>query len=99
MSVSQLTRFKGGKPADMAKAAKQAKAIWMKHGAEYVVFSRFHTGAWTGEWLFVVRCGDWATFGKAQDGVAKDPAFQKLLTHVLSMAEVTGRNITVGVDI
>lgn len=99
MSVAQLTRFKGGKPADMTKAAKQAKTIWMKHGADYVAFSRFHTGVWTGEWLFVVRCADWATFGRAQDAIAKDLAFQKLLTHVLTMAEVTGRTITVGVDL
>ena len=102
MSITQLTRFKaksGETPADMIKSARQAKAHWEKHGAEYVGFSRFHTGTWTGEWLFVVRFPDWGTYGKAQEATAKDAAFQKLLAHVLTTSDMMGRTILTGVDL
>jgi hypothetical protein len=39
------------------------------------------------------------TYGKAQKGLAKDPAFQKLLAHIRANAEFAGRSITVGVDL
>ena len=99
MSVVQFTRFSGGQPEEMISAAKKAKALWMKHGAETALCNRFHTGPWTGQWLFVVRCPDWASFGKAQEGMSKDPEFQKLLTYVLSFAKLEGRNVLVGHDI
>ncbi len=99
MSVAQLTRFKGGKPEEMIKAAKQAKTLMEKHGAEYFLLNRFHTGSWAGEWLVVSRFPSWAAYGKAQEGLAKDSDYQKLLAHVLGIAEMTGRNIVVGVDL
>lgn len=99
MSVAQLTRFKGGKPEEMIKAAKQAKVLMEKHGAEYFLLNRFHTGNWAGEWLVVTRFPSWAAYGKAQEGLAKDSDYQKLLAHVLGIAEMTGRNLVVGVDL
>jgi len=99
MSIAQLTRFKGGKPEEMAKIAKQAKVLIEKHGAEYFRLSRFHTGNFAGEWLVVSRYASWAAYGKAQDGLAKDAAFQKLMAQVLSISEITARNVTVGVDL
>ncbi|HVB82537.1 MAG TPA: hypothetical protein VNE82_21630 [Candidatus Binataceae bacterium] len=99
MSVTQLTRFKGGKPEEMIKAAKQAKAHWEKQGAEYVGFSRIHTGSWTGQWLYLVRFPNWTAMGKAQDAISQDADFQKLLAHVLTMAEIVGRTTTIGVDL
>jgi hypothetical protein len=38
----------------MIKTAKQAKAIFEKR-AEFLRLSRFHTGAWAGEWLVSTR--------------------------------------------
>jgi hypothetical protein len=100
--ITQLTRFRAkanGAPEDLVKNAKQAKAHWEKHGAEYVGFSRFHTGPWAGEWLFVVRFPSWTAFGKAQEETAKDAAFQKLLAHVLTTADMMGRTVLTGVDL
>jgi hypothetical protein len=34
-----------------------------------------------------------------RQGQAKDPAFAKLLAHTATFAELTGRNIAVGVDL
>jgi hypothetical protein len=99
MAITQLTRFKSDKTEEMVKNAKQAKTLFEKHGAEFLRLSRFHTGMWAGEWLVATRYASWEVYGKAQEGLAKDPAFTKLLAHTATIAELTGRNITVGVDL
>lgn len=99
MSITQLTRFKSDKAEEMVKNAKQAKTIFEKHGAEFLRLSRFHSGMWAGEWLVASRYASWEAYGKAQEGLAKDPAFAKLMEHVNSIAELTGRNIAVGIDL
>jgi hypothetical protein len=98
-TITSFTRFKSDKSEEMVKTAKQAKAIFEKHGAEFLRMSRFHTGMWAGEWLIVTRYASWEVYGKAQEGVAKDPAFKKLMAHTATIAQLTGRNITVGVDL
>jgi hypothetical protein len=98
-TITSFTRFKSDKAEEMVKGAKQAKAIFEKHGAEFLRMSRFHTGMWAGEWLIVARYSSWEVYGKAQEAVAKDPAFAKLMAHTATFAELTGRNITVGVDL
>ena len=76
MAITQMTRFKSDKTEEMIKNARNAKAILEKHGAEFLRLSRFHTGIWAGEWLVVSRYANWEVYGKAQEGLAKDPAFQ-----------------------
>jgi hypothetical protein len=49
MAIVQLTRFKSDNSAEMIKVAKQAKALFEKHGTEYLRLSRVNTGMWTGE--------------------------------------------------
>jgi hypothetical protein len=98
-SITQLTRFKSDDPDEMIKAAKKAKPLFEKHGAEFFRFSRFHSGVWAGEWLAATRYSSWSVYGKAMEGLAKDPAFQKLLAEMNSFSELTARNITVGIDL
>ena len=99
MAITQMTRFKSDKAEEMTKNAKNAKTIFEKHGAEFLRLSRFHTGIWAGEWLVVTRYASWEVYGKAQEKIANDPAFAKLYAHTATFAELTGRNISVGVDI
>jgi hypothetical protein len=40
MAITQFTRFKSDKHEEMIKTAKQAKAIFEKHGAEFLRLSR-----------------------------------------------------------
>ena len=79
--------------------AKQAKAIFEKHGAEFLRLSRFHTGVWAGEFLISTRYSSWEVYGKVQEAVAKDEAFTKLYAHTATFAELKGRNIVVGIDL
>jgi len=99
MAITQMTRFKSDKTDEMIKNAKNAKALFEKHGAEFLRVSRFHTGVWAGEWLVVTRYASWEVYGKAQEGLAKDPAYAKLMTNTASIAQLMGRNITVGIDL
>ena len=99
MHIVQFTRLKGGKHDDMVKIAKKAKSIIEKHGAEFMRLSRFHTGAWAGEWLVTSRYPNWSTYGKAQEALAKDADWQKVMAQVGEIAEVTARNLAVGIDI
>jgi len=98
MAIVQFTRFKSDKPEEMVKTAKQAKAIFEKHGAEYLRMSRFHTGAWAGEWLIVTRYASWEVYGKVQEAVGKDE-FAKLMASTATIAQLMDRNISVGVDL
>ena len=99
MSIVQFTRFKGGDPEQVIKNARVAKQIFEKHGAEFLRLSRFHTGAWAGEWLITTRYANWEAYGKVQDAVAKDADFAKLLAQQMEIAEMMGRNIAVGIDL
>ena len=99
MAITQLTRFKSDKTEEIIKNARNAKAIFEKHGAEFLRLSRFHTGIWAGEWLVVTRYANWEVYGKAQEGLSKDPAFEKLMAHTATIAELMGRNLTVSVDL
>ena len=99
MAIVQFTRFKTDKPEEMIKTAKQAKAIFEKHGAEFLRLSRFHAGAWAGEFLVSTRYSSWEVYGKVQEAVAKDEAFAKLYAQTATFAELKGRSIAVGIDL
>jgi hypothetical protein len=97
MWITQLTRFKSNHPEQMVNAYKTGKMLFEKHGAEWLRLSRFHSGPFTGEWLAISRYADWAAYGKAQEGLANDPDYAKMLAHMQSFAEMTARSVTVGV--
>src|SRR5258705_10532688 len=89
MAIVQFTRFKSDKPEEMVKTATQAKAIFEKHGAEFLRLSRFHAGSFGAEWLISPRNMSWEVDGKGQEEVAKDEAFAKLYEQNVTLAELT----------
>ena len=78
-TVTSFTRIKSDDAEGVVKNLKEAKKIIEKHGAEFLRVSRFHTGPWIGDWLVVVRYPNWEAHGKAQEAMAKDPAWAKML--------------------
>ena len=98
-AITVMTRYKGGTIDQARENAKKAKVIHEKHGAELWRAGRFHTGAFVGEWLVVVRYASWSAYAKAQESLANDPEYQQLSAHVAAQTEVTGRNIVVGLDL
>jgi hypothetical protein len=98
-AITVLTRLKSSKHDEIVAAARKAKPHFEKHGAEIYRVSKFHTGPFVGEWLVVTRYPSWTAYAKAQEGLANDAEYQALLKHVMSMAEFTGRSLTVGIDL
>jgi 3-hydroxyisobutyrate dehydrogenase-like beta-hydroxyacid dehydrogenase len=94
MTITVMTRYKVKDAKIMTKTATEAKRLVEKHGAEFADMSHIHTGAFAGEWLFVARYADWVVFGKAQEGLEKDPDWAKMLALAATASELTGRNIT-----
>ena len=99
MTIIQLTRFESSKSEEMIAIAKQVKFVVEKHGADSVHLRTIHDGPWIGEWMFVSRYSSWEVFGKTQGGLAKDPAWQKLMTQMKTIGKPTNRLITVEVEI
>ena len=62
MSVTAVTYWKGGKAGDIVAAAKKAKAIFAKHGAQNFQLNRVHAGPDAGQWAVVTTFSDWASF-------------------------------------
>lgn len=58
MAVTSLTRWKGGKPDAIIAAAKKAKAIHEKAGAEYFRLGKIHSGTSTAQWVVAIRHPD-----------------------------------------
>ena len=99
MSVTAVTYWKGGKPEDIVAAAKKAKAIFAKHGAQNFQLNRVHAGPEAGQWAVVTSFSDWAVYGKLQQALTDDDNYQKLLAQVSAMCELTSRRIVVSVDL
>ncbi|MES2713030.1 MAG: hypothetical protein V4653_15730 [Pseudomonadota bacterium] len=99
MTISTLTRWKGGTADDMVSVTTSARELMVLHGAEAVSLSRFHTGPFMGEWLITARYPDWTTYGRAQDGLALDPSYQDLFGRVSGFAELAGRELVIGYEI
>ncbi|MGA8197519.1 MAG: hypothetical protein WB902_29620, partial [Acetobacteraceae bacterium] len=94
MSVTAVTYWKGGKAGDIVAAAKKAKAIFAKHGAQNFQLNRVHAGPDAGQWAVVTTFSDWASYGMLQQALAGD-----LLAQVSAMSELTSRRIVVSVDL
>jgi hypothetical protein len=97
MSVTAYTRYSGGNRDTLIAIGKQAKPILEEAGAEMVRIGQLHTGPHAGDLLAAVRYPDWETYGKAQQSLAGDTAFQKLMTEVASY--LTDRIVVAEIDL
>ena len=102
MSVVLMNRYIGGTPNEVVPIVKEWKEIMEKNGAESARLSRFFTGPFVGQWLFVVRYSDWAAYARSQDALsalAGDTKFKELQERGQNMQQVMERIITVEIDI
>jgi hypothetical protein len=97
MSVTSATIWKG-KREEIVPIAGKLKPLLEKHGAELVEVGVFYSGPNTGQFLGRIRYPDWEAFGRAQQAMAKDPEFQKVMTEALGTADLQSRSVVVSVD-
>ena len=60
------------------KVAKQAKAVWIKNGAQDLRLSQIYSGQFTGQWLVSATFADMAAFGKAVAVVSTSAEMKKI---------------------
>jgi hypothetical protein len=98
MAVTQLTRWTGGNRDAVVAAAKKAKPSIEKLGGEFRL-GQIHTGPYSGQWVTSQRFPDWETYGKAQQAMASDAAFQRMLAEVMATNPMTSRTVIAGIDL
>ena len=95
-TISTATRWKTDDIERALGFAKEAESIWQKHGAQAARIALVHTGTRAGQLLFVLHFASWESYGKAQAAIAADQAYNNVLSQVRNIAELTDREITVG---
>jgi hypothetical protein len=98
MTITAISRWKGGETGPMVETVRKLQSIAAKYGAEYQL-GRIHTGLSVGDWLVVIRHADWASYGTCQAGLAADAEYQALLAQASGLAERIERDIVVGIDL
>jgi hypothetical protein len=99
MSVTSVSRWSGGYSDAAVARVKNARSILTKLGAESVRLSQIHTGPHAGQWLTSVSYPDWATLGKAQQALASDATYQKILADAGAAGPLVDRTIIVSIDL
>jgi hypothetical protein len=94
MPITHVTRFRG-KMEDAVPLAKQAGPLIKRYGATSVVLGYCHSGAHTGQISLVAIFPDWATYGRAWQGISDDPEYRRLLSESLRVAELMDRSVIV----
>jgi hypothetical protein len=78
MAVTVVTRWTTPNADASTKIAKEAKAVWMKAGAQDARLAQVYTGEYTGQWLFSVVFADFSAYAKAASTVPNGEAMKKL---------------------
>lgn len=100
MSVTIVTRWTTPNVDASTKAAQQAKAIWMKNGAQNFRLSQVFTGEFTGQWLVAVTFADMATYAKSQAAVSASAEMKKVqASNAKAGAVMQERIILIGADL
>jgi hypothetical protein len=97
MPITVFSRYSGSSRDAFVAVAKQAKPILEKAGADMVRLGQLHTGPHAGDLLAAIRYPSWETYGKAQQSLSSDSAFQALYSQVAS--HLADRIVVVGIDL
>jgi hypothetical protein len=94
MAIVVVTRWKG----DYQKAlpiGREAAVIQKKHGATAFRMGPCYAGPDTGLIFVVAMYPDWAAYGRAQQALAADAEWQRLLGDAMKIAELRDRSVIV----
>jgi hypothetical protein len=96
MAIVVVSRWKG--PHDLS-LAREAGALFKKHGAVSVRIGHCYSGEYTGQLIVAVSFPDWASYGAAMQAAIADPDFQSLLAQALKTFELQDRSIFVSEEL
>lgn len=99
MAINLVTHRKGGKSADMVTAARQLKALMLKHGAEDLQLSAEIAGPAAGQFVLAIRFSNWESYGRAMAGSMSDPESQSALAQIEVAGELVSRRLVASIDL
>lgn len=98
MTLSAVSRYRGGTIDDVTPLARTLKAAYLKYGIGYRL-SRFQTGPNAGDWFVVVQYADQTAYETAQAAIAQDPACQQAFAGIAKFATRIDRQLVVDLDL
>lgn len=94
MPIIAISRWKGSYERALP-LARQNATILKRHGATAVRVGTCYSGPDTGQLYALVTFPDWATYGRAQQAMAGDAEYQRLMSEGLSIIELVDRSVIV----
>lgn len=98
MTISAVSRYRGGTIDDVMPVSRRLKAAYLRHGILYRL-SRFETGPDAGDWLVIVQYADQAAYDRAQVAIAQDAACQQAFAEIAGFAKRVSRDLVVDIDL
>ena len=98
MTLSAISRYRGGSIDDVAPLAKTLKAIYLHYGVGYRL-SRFRNGPNEGDWLVVVTYVDAAAYEAAQALFSQDQKLQQIFREMAAFAQRISREMVIDIDL
>ena len=98
MTLSAISRYRGGTIDEVTPLAKTLKAIYLKYGVTYRL-SRFETGPNVGYWFVIVQYADSTAYEKAHTMFAQDPEYVQVVTEIAKIAERIYRELVIDLDL
>jgi hypothetical protein len=97
MAITSVSRWKGN-PEDTG-LAKEIAPVLKRHGAVSVRLGFCHSGAYAGQTFGVLTFPDWATYGRAMQGLSGDPDYKRIFGELSKKFELQERSLMVTEDL
>jgi hypothetical protein len=98
MTISAVSKYRGGTIDEVRPIARALRAAYQRLGIAYRL-SQVTTGPDAGDWMVVVTYADDATYMAAQAAIAKDPDCQQAFTAFATFAKRSSRELVTDVDL
>ena len=94
MTLSAISRYRGGAIDEVGPLAQTLKAIYLKYGVGYRL-SCFQSGPNEGDWLVIVTYADATAYEKAQALFSEDAELQQVFIKIAKFATRISREMVV----
>lgn len=98
MTISAISRYRGGTIDDVTPVARRLKAAYLRQGIVYRL-SRFLTGPDAGDWLVIVQYADEVAYERAQAAIGQDPECQQAFAEIATFAKRISREMIADLDL
>lgn len=98
MTVSAISRYRGGAAEDVLPLSRALKDIYARHGVAYRL-SQVEGGPDAGDWIVIVTYPDAAAQARLAAQFAADPALDAIFRRIAAFASRISRDIVNDIDL